>query len=322
MQALVTGAAGFIGSHLTECLLARGDTVRAIDCLTSYYSASLKRENLEAIARYPNCEIIVGDLRSMEVEDLFSGIDVVFHQAGQPGVRASWDEGFVDYVQHNILATQRLLEAARRARVSKFIFASSSSIYGNAQRYPTRETDLPSPFSPYGVTKLAAEHLCSLYAANYGLQTISLRYFTIYGPRQRPDMAMHRLIQSALSGQPFPIYGDGSQIRDFTYVDDAVEANLRAADAEAPAGSVINIAGGSNASLSEVLQIVGNLVGGTVPLDRQARQAGDVDRTSASTERARTLLGWRPSVELHDGLARQVAWQSERLSRIPVEEHT
>ena len=192
---------------------------------------------------------------------------MVFHQAGQPGVRKSWSTGFNDYAEHNIKATQRLLEAAKAVRTPRFVYASSSSVYGNALTYPVVETDLPMPFSPYGVTKLAAEHLCGLYAANWGVPTVSLRYFTVYGPRQRPDMAMRRLADAAVFGSPFSLFGDGRQVRDFTFVSDVVRANLAAWTADVPPGTVVNIAGGSNAEMADVIRIIGELAGSPVLLE-------------------------------------------------------
>jgi nucleoside-diphosphate-sugar epimerase len=318
MRALVTGAAGFIGSHLTERLARGGETVRAVDCLTPYYDISQKRENLEAIARLDRCEVLEADLRGCDLGALLADVDVVFHLAGQPGVRASWHEGFSTYVEHNVLVTQLLLEAVRDAKIARFVFASSSSVYGNALAYPTGEDDLPRPHSPYGVTKLAAEHLCGLYAHNWGVPTISLRYFTVFGPRQRPDMAMHRLIEAAIAGHTFPLYGNGRQIRDFTFVDDVVEANLLAAASAVPPGSVVNVAGGGATSLLEVVELVGQLAGRPVELDRRPAEAGDVERTGGSNERAFELLGWRPEVTLRDGLARQVGWHADRnRSQVP-----
>jgi nucleoside-diphosphate-sugar epimerase len=243
---------------------------------------------------------------------LLEGADVIFHQAGQPGVRASWAEGFADYCSHNVLATQRLLEAAKRAETARFVYASSSSIYGNAVAFPVKEEDLPRPESPYGVTKLAAEHLCSLYAGNFGLSTVSLRYFTVYGPRQRPDMAFRRLVRSAFTGEAFPLYGTGHQIRDFTYVDDIVQANLLAAEADIAPGTVVNIAGGTHAEMLEVIDLVGQLAGRSVVLERLPRQAGDVDRTEASTVAAAQALKWQPEVSLSEGLGAMVEWARSR----------
>lgn len=312
MHALVTGSAGFIGSHLAERLIADGHRVRAVDCLTPYYKVEQKLENLRALSDLPTFELIVADLGSSDPGAILDGIDVVFHQAGQPGVRASWSTGFASYVEHNVLATQRLLEGAREARLERFVFASSSSVYGNAPSFPTSEEDLPRPHSPYGVTKLAAEHLCNTYARNWGVPTVSLRYFTVYGPRQRPDMAMHRLVEASLAGEPFPLFGDGRQVRDFTYVDDVVRANLLAASVDVRPGTVINVAGGTQTTLLEVADIIGEELGRPAMLDHRSRQPGDVERTAGSIERAIGSLGWRPVVQLRDGLARQVAWHVER----------
>lgn len=311
MKALVTGAAGFVGSHLAERLGRDGHAVRAVDCVTDYYDVEQKRSNLEALARSVDCEVVFEDLCTCDLGPLLAGVDVVFHQAGQPGVRASWSSEFDSYIERNILVTQRLLEAARGAGIRRFVFASSSSIYGNSIVYPTTENDLPRPYSPYGVTKLAAEHLCGVYAHNWGLPTVSLRYFTVYGPRQRPDMAMHRLIEAALSSEAFPMYGDGQQVRDFTYVGDVVEANLLAASAPLEPGLAINISGGSSVTLREIVDIVRDLAG-PIEIDPRPPQAGDVRRTGGSTERASELLDWRPRVSLREGLAAQIKWQAAR----------
>lgn len=217
MRHLVTGAAGFIGSQLVEALLGAGEEVVGLDAFTPYYDRSQKEANLADVRDQPCFQLIEADLRDADLESLLAGVNVVYHQAAQPGVRLSWSEGFAAYDGCNVLATQRLLEACRATGVDRVVYASSSSVYGNADYYPVTEADLPRPHSPYGVTKLAAEHLCSLYAANYGLSTVSLRYFTVFGPRQRPDMAFHRLIEGALVGDPFPLYGDGSHVRDFTF---------------------------------------------------------------------------------------------------------
>ena len=311
MRALVTGAAGFIGSHLAERLCANGVEVRAVDCLTPYYDVSQKLEAFGLLESLRGCEAVRADLRTCDLGALLDGVEVVFHQAGQPGVRASWGE-FPAYVEQNILVTQRLLEAAAASGVQRLVYGSSSSVYGDAPSYPTHEDDLPSPVSPYGVTKLAAEQLCGVYARSPGVPTVSLRYFTVYGPRQRPDMAIHRLIEAAISGTAFPMFGDGHQIRDFTFVDDVVEANLLAASRDIPLGAIINVAGGSAASLRDVIGMVEGLVGRTISLDRRRPERGDVWRTGGSIERARELLSWQPHVSLADGLARQVAWHDAR----------
>jgi len=313
MVVLVTGAAGFIGSHLTDALLTQGESVRAVDALTSYYDVGAKLRNLETARRHPGLEFVHADLCEDDVDALLDGVDVVFHLAGQPGVRHSWSAGFPAYVRANILATQRLLEATRRHPVRRFVYSSSSSVYGNAAAYPTSETDVPQPHSPYGVTKLAGEHLCGLYAANWGVPTVSLRYFTVYGPRQRPDMGIYRFVDAALTGSDVPLYGDGGQVRDFTYVADAVRANLRAAQSDAPPGTVCNIAGGSSVTVNEVLALVAEHTGAAVRVMQRAEQAGDVRVTGGSTDVAGAVLGWSPSVGLTEGIAAQVAWQRARL---------
>jgi nucleoside-diphosphate-sugar epimerase len=312
MRALVTGAAGFVGSHLTEQLCASGWDVVGVDCVSPYYDVAQKRANLAAVTRAEGVEYVDGDLLTLDLALLLDGIDVVFHQAGQPGVRTSWD-GFASYVEQNVLVTKRLLDAARAAATMRFVFASSSSVYGNALSYPTREDTLPRPQSPYGVTKLAAEHLCGVYAHTWGLSTVALRYFTVFGPRQRPDMAMHRLIEAALTGESFPVFGTGDQVRDFTYVDDVVAANIAAGTADVEPGTVINIAGGGASTLTAVIGIVERLTGREIRLDHRPRQAGDVERTGGAVDLAREALGWTPQVPVEEGLARQVRWHLDRV---------
>lgn len=313
MRALVTGAAGFIGSHLSQALLSAGHEVCGVDLITDYYAVERKFANLDLVRdnsdRFSFHEV---DLAACDAARLLDGVDVVFHQAGQPGVRASWAEQFDAYVSRNIVATQRLLDASKgHPSLRRFVFASSSSVYGEAIRYPTTEADLPRPHSPYGVTKLAAEHLCGLYASNWDVPTVALRYFTVFGSRQRPDMAMHRLVEAGLSGGQFPMFGDGSQVRDFTHVSDIVAANLAAAESDLPGGAVINIAGGSSASLAEVIATVEKLVGREIALDRRSGQAGDVKRTGADTSLARDVLGWEPRTTLEEGLQEQIEWHRE-----------
>ena len=286
--------------------------VRVVDCLTDYYDVGQKEANLDRLAARPGCEIALADLRDVAIDRLLDGVDVVYHQAGQPGVRLSWAEGFEAYDSCNILATQRLLEACRDTSIDRFVFASSSSVYGEAERYPTVETDLPQPRSPYGVTKLAAEHLCGLYAATWDVPTVSLRYFTVYGPAQRPDMSFHRLCEAALGGPAFPLLGDGSQVRSFTYVGDVVDANRKAAAADVAPGTVVNISGGSSVPLSEVISLVEELAGASIPLERRGVAAGDVTRTGGSVERARELLGWEPKTEIREGITAQLEWHRAR----------
>jgi len=314
VRALVTGVAGFIGSTLADALLARGDRVVGVDCFTRYYDRAAKDANLASARQSDRFELIETDLRSDDVESLVDGVDVVFHQAAQPGVRLSWSEGFADYVGHNVLATQRVLEAVKATTSAKVVYASSSSVYGNAPSYPTTEDDLPRPHSPYGVTKLAAEHLCNLYAANWNVHTVSLRYFTVYGPRQRPDMAFHRLLESALSGRSFPLYGDGSAVRDFTFVGDAVAANLAAADRDIEPGTVVNVAGGSSIAMRDLLELAGDVVGAPVEIESLPNQPGDVARTGGTIDRAQRLLGWEPVTALRSGLAAQADWHRARRS--------
>lgn len=303
MHAVVTGVAGFIGSHLAEALLARGDTVLGIDCFTPYYDPGTKRANVPA-----GVELVEADLRTVDIGPLLDGAGVVFHQAAQPGVRLSWSEGFADYVGHNVLATHRLLEAAVAAGTPRVVYASSSSVYGQAPAYPTTEDDLPRPHSPYGVTKLAAEHLCGLFAANWGLSTVSLRYFTVYGPRQRPDMAIQRMLVAGLRGERFPLFGDGSAVRDFTYVGDVVAANLAAGDADVEPGTVCNIAGGGEITVTELLDLAGRTLGRPIDVERLPPQPGDVARTGGRIERAAQRLGWAPRTPIAEGVAAQAAW--------------
>jgi nucleoside-diphosphate-sugar epimerase len=312
VKALVTGVAGFIGSTLAEALLERGHDVRGVDCFTPYYGPEAKRSNVAGLIGRPGFELVEADLRVVDPRPLLGDVAVVFHQSAQPGVRHSWDDGFALYDEQNILVTQRLLEAAKAVELQRVVYASSSSVYGNAARYPCVEDDLPRPHSPYGVTKLAAEHLCGLYAANWGLSTVSLRYFTVYGPRQRPDMAMHRLIEAGLAGDAFPVFGTGDQVRDFTFVGDVVEANLAAATADVAPGTVVNVSGGGSIRLNDLLSLAGELLGAKVQTNHLPGQPGDVDRTGGSVDRAQALLGWKAQTDLRAGLGAQVEWHRQR----------
>ena len=305
MRALITGVAGFIGSHLAERLLAEGHVVRGVDAFTDYYDPARKRANLEPLAG-SGLELVDGDLNELDLGWLVGEADVIFHLAGQPGVRSSWGESFGVYLDENVHATQRLLEACRSATVDRFVFASSSSIYGEAERYPTSEDDTPAPISPYGVTKLAAEHLSRLYFRAYGVPTVALRYFTIYGPRQRPDMAFTRFIAGALGGESITVFGDGSQVRDFTYVADAVAATIAAATQGEP-GTAYNIAGGTQVSVREVIELIAELTATEIDVQNREPVAGDVYRTGGDTSRAGKDLGYSPSVDLRQGLSQQVA---------------
>lgn len=308
MKALVTGVAGFIGSTLAEALLDDGHDVRGVDCFTPYYDPAAKRANVSGLAHRSNFELVEADLRVTDIGPLLAGVEVLFHQSAQPGVRHSWHDGFRLYDEQNILVTQRLLEAAKDVELQRVVYASSSSVYGNAARYPSFEDDLPGPHSPYGVTKLAAEHLCGLYAANWGVPTVSLRYFTVYGPRQRPDMAMHRMVEAGLAGDPFPLYGTGDQVRDFTFVGDVVAANLAAAEADVAPGTVVNVAGGGSIRLRDLIALAGELLGEPIAVTTLPDQAGDVHQTGGSVERAGKLLGWKPDVDIRSGLTAQIDW--------------
>jgi len=310
---LVTGAAGFIGSHLCERLLREGYHVVGVDCFTDYYPRAVKEANLASIADHEAFRFVEGDLGEMDLAELLVGVDAVFHQAAQAGVRASWGQSFAIYTELNILNTQRLLEAAVGSpTITRFVYASSSSVYGDTDSLPLRETDRPQPVSPYGVSKLAGEHLARLYAVNYGVPTVSLRYFTVYGPRQRPDMAFHKFLRAIYLGESLSIYGDGEQTRDFTYVSDAVEANLLAMEHGTP-GSCYNIGGGSRVTLNHCLDVLGRVTGRPVEVEHVGEQRGDVRHTWADTTRARDELGFRPLVALEDGLACEAAWMRATL---------
>jgi len=311
MRTLVTGAAGFIGSRLSARLLDDGHEVRGVDALTPYYDPAAKRANLEPLLGRDGFAFDELDLRSAPLEPVVAA-DVVFHLAAQPGVRSSWGESFADYVGHNVLATQRLLEACRAAGTPRVVMASSSSVYGEAERHPTPEDLTPRPVSPYGVTKLAAEQLLTAYVANFGLTGVALRYFTVYGPGQRPDMAFHRFIQAAFAGERIEVYGDGEQTRDVTFVDDAVQATMAAAEIGGAPGP-INVGGGSQVAVNEVLDLVGRLTGRTLDVERVDAVPGDVRHTSADLTRAGELLGYRPEVGIEEGLRREVEWLRRRL---------
>lgn len=310
-KALVTGAAGFVGSNLCKKLAEEGHEVVGIDSLTDYYDVQIKKDNLRGL-KDAEVSFLEADLNTEDLSSLVDSVDFIFHQAGQPGVRRSWGSEFQEYTQANIQATQRLLEWSRNSsNLKKFVYASSSSVYGNAESYPTHETDRPQPLSPYGVTKLAAEHLCSLYAKNFGVPTVSLRYFTVYGPGQRPDMAFTRFVKAAVTGGRIQIYGDGNQVRDFTYVDDVVAANLLAALSTTAQGAVYNVAGGSNVSMNDVLNLLQDISGSPLNVEYVAAVAGDVRRTAGSIDRISQDLGWKPVIELKEGLERHLAWGRE-----------
>ncbi|MEM4218021.1 MAG: GDP-mannose 4,6-dehydratase [Candidatus Methanomethylicaceae archaeon] len=305
MNLLVTGAAGFIGSHLVDALLAAGHYVIGLDSFTDYYERSRKQANLAEAQKRAPFRLSEADLNAADLTELLAEIDLVYHLAGQPGVRGSWGSRFDVYVRNNVLATQRLLEAALTAGKVPVVYASSSSVYGDLTTMPLQEDMAPAPISPYGVTKLAAEHLCRLYSAVHGLPTISLRLFTVYGPRQRPDMAFQRFLTALRDGREITVYGDGNQTRDFTYVGDVVQAFVLAGQAcrdGRGVGGVFNIAGGTRASLRHVLQTMEAVTGYRLKVRYAPVQPGDVHDTWADTSRAETVLGFRPQTSLMDGL--------------------
>lgn len=304
MKVVVTGAAGFIGSHLCEWLLAQGDEVHGVDAMTDFYDPIRKEQNVRPLLDWDRFRLTRADLLDAPLDTLLDGADVIYHLAGQPGVRPSWGEEFKVYVERNVLMTQRLLEASKQLPLWKFVYASSSSVYGNAETLPTGEHLRPQPVSPYGVTKLAAEHLCELYRENFGVPTASLRFFTVYGPRQRPDMAFSRLVNAAVTGRSFLLYGDGEQTRDFTFVEDVVHALRKAA--LSPWCGVANLGGGSRVSMNEVVSIVSSLAH-PVNLVRLPVATGDVRHTAADTTTARNAFGYEPRTSVRQGLAAMVA---------------
>ena len=301
MKALVTGCAGFIGSHLAGRLLEEGYEVVGIDCFAPYYSKETKESNIAGILKHRRFEFVEADI--LATKD-FPRVDYVFHEAAQPGVRGSWGDKFEIYVRNNILATQKLLEFYKGEKLKKFIYASSSSVYGDAE-LPLKENAAPKPISPYGVTKLAGENLCYLYHKSYGMPVISLRYFTVYGPRQRPDMAIHKMVSAISNGEEFAIFGDGNQTRDFTYIDDVTEANLLAARSEIQ-GKVFNIGGGSRISVNDLIKLISNLLNKEAKITYVEDQKGDVRHTWADIELAEKELGWQPQVEVTEGLRRYI----------------
>ena len=305
-HAVVTGVAGFIGSHLAERLLADGVRVTGVDCFTPYYDPALKRRNVAACLDHPAFRLLELDLGDADLAAL-PDCDVVYHQAAQPGVRASWGAEFAVYAHHNVLATQRLLERYRGGGLERFVYASSSSVYGDAERFPTDESLLPRPFSPYGVSKLAGEHLVLLYGRNFGVPVAALRYFTVYGPRQRPDMAFHRFCRAMLRGEPITVYGDGRQSRDFTFVADAIEANVRAWT-RSGAQAVYNVGGGSQVDVLEAIAILESCLGVKADVRFEPRPPGDPLRTRADAGRIREALGFAPSTPIAQGLAAEAEW--------------
>ncbi|MBC8521772.1 MAG: GDP-mannose 4,6-dehydratase [Candidatus Syntrophoarchaeum sp.] len=303
MRILVTGCAGFIGSHLVDKLLERGYEVIGRDCFMDYYHREIKEKNIENALKNNNFKLIEEDIMNM---DNFPEVNHVFHLAAQAGVRASWGKSFEIYTRNNIEAIQKLLEFYKDRKIKKFVYASSSSVYGDAE-LPMKEDSLLKPVSPYGVTKLAAENLCYLYWKNYGVPTVSLRYFTVYGPRQRPDMAIHKFVKAILNGDEITVFGDGTQTRDFTFIDDVVEANILAANSEIE-GEVFNVGGGSRISVNKLIELLEKITEKNAKIKYIEKQKGDVRDTLADTSKISNELNWKPKVKIKEGLKRFVEW--------------
>jgi nucleoside-diphosphate-sugar epimerase len=308
-KTIVTGAAGFIGSHLVETLLKQGKEVIGIDEFNDYYDPMLKNKSIAHLHGSPNFTLIEGNIQFLDWQALLQDVEVIYHQAAQAGVRASWGEGFRNYTERNISATQVLLEAAKDAQhLKRLVFASTSSVYGDAETLPTHEQIPPQPVSPYGITKLAAERLCGLYHKNFGVPIVALRYFTVYGPRQRPDMAFHKFFKSILQDEAIPIYGDGQQTRDFTFVSDVIAANLAAATVPEAVGEIFNIGGGSRVVLAEVLDTMAEVVGKPIKKNYIEKAMGDARHTAADVSKARRILAYQPQVSLREGLMQEWQW--------------
>jgi nucleoside-diphosphate-sugar epimerase len=307
MKALVTGAAGFIGSHLCERLLEEGYDVLGVDKFLDNYPRRFKLKNTAGLLNRSRFTFLEQDLLQLDLKKLLKDVTYVFHLAAQPGVRSSWGEEFIQYTQNNVMAMQYLLEAATETPVKKVVYASSSSVYGDTDDLPMREEGITRPVSPYGVSKLAAEHLCYLYWKAYGVPTVSLRFFTVYGPRQRPDMFFHIFMDRLWCGEEIPLFDDGQQTRDFTYCADIVDGLLRAASYPG-AGEIFNLGGGSECSLLDAIRMIEAVSGRTAKLKKTERQKGDVRHTSARLDLAKRKLGYNPKVPLQDGLAQEWLW--------------
>jgi UDP-glucuronate 4-epimerase len=313
VRVLVTGCAGFIGSHLTESLLGDGIEVVGVDCLNDNYGRDQKLSNLTHAHHWDGFSFMPVDLTRGNLDVVVADVEVIFHLAAEPGVRASWGSRFETYVRNNLLATQMLLESVKSVGACRFVYASSSSIYGEAETFPTSETTAPRPYSPYGVTKLGAEQLCHAYRSNYGVDAAALRYFSVYGPRQRPDMAFHQFCRAALERRAIHVFGDGEQSRDFSYVEDVVRATRAAGEVDELYERVFNVGGGDIISVNEALGILSELAGRALEVVYTDRERGDVRVTGADTERARRLLCFTPSVGIRAGLTAQYEWMRERL---------
>jgi UDP-glucuronate 4-epimerase len=315
MRALVTGCAGFIGSHLTESLLADGHEVLGVDCFNDNYERRIKAANLGVAHEWQSFELVPLDLARGALEELVDGCDVIFHLAAEPGVRSSWGTRFEQYLRNNVLATQLLLETVKPTSSKRVVYASSSSVYGHAETLPTREDALPQPYSPYGVTKLAAEELCQLYWGNHGVETVALRYFSVYGPRQRPDMAFNRFCRAALGRESLTVFGDGEQTRDFTHVSDVVRATRAAATAPAAPGGVYNIGGGCRVSVNDALALLEGFAGRRLDVRYLDTEHGDVRHTGADTTLAAINLGYAPRQSFGTGLLSEFDWMCDQETR-------
>lgn len=316
VKSLVTGVAGFIGSHLAEKLVAIGHHVIGVDCYTDYYTRQIKEANLNNLRDKKNFEFLPQNILELDLKKVLDGIDYIFHLAAQAGVRASWGVNFKIYADFNVMTTQKILEAAKDVSIKKLIFASSSSIYGDAESFPTEENAIPKPISPYGVTKLDGENLCYLYWKNYHIPVICLRLFTVYGPRQRPDMAFYKFIKSLLKDEEIVVYGDGQQSRDFTYISDVIEANILAMK-ENVAGEIFNIGVGTSISINDIITLLERIIEKKAKIKYLAEQKGDVKHTKASIDKAREILGYHPMVNIEDGLEKEVSWFKELQTKLP-----
>lgn len=310
MKSLVTGCAGFIGSHLTEKLLETQEVI-GIDCFTDYYARHVKESNIKNYLDNPKFEFIEHDILKTNLSQIVSQVDIVYHLAAQPGVRASWGENFRIYSDNNVLAAQKILEVCKNSGIKKFIYSSSSSIYGDVKTLPMKESDIPRPISPYGVTKLAGEHLCNLYYKNFGIPTIILRYFSVYGPRQRPDMAFNKFLNAIENDKSILVFGDGKQTRDFTYVSDIVDGTVQAGESKVK-GETFNLAGGSRISVLETISILEELTGKKVKLKLIENQKGDVRDTYGDISKARQILGYNPQIDIRKGLQFYLKWLESR----------
>jgi UDP-glucose 4-epimerase len=310
MNYLVTGAAGFIGSHLCKKLLRDGAHIVALDAFTDFYARSIKENNIRDLIRHPHFQFIAADILDQDLDKIMEKADIVYHFAAQPGVRTSWGSNFSIYTKNNIDATQKLLEAARKTKLKKFIYASSSSVYGLSPQLPMKETSALHPYSPYGVTKLAAENLCFLYHKNYGIPCVALRFFTVYGPGQRPDMAFHKFFKSILKDEEITIFGDGQQTRDFTFIDDIISANLSSIE-NGRAGENYNLGGGTRVKLSDIIPILEDITQKTVKIRYAQGQKGDVQHTYADIRKAKKDLQYSPECPLEEGLRSQWDWMKD-----------